>query len=114
MFTMSLKIREETYGDKHPDAAIGYGDLGLLKHMQGEYDDAIAFHEKALTIQRVILGDLHPYTASVFQNLGAACYEKGMHDEALRHQNETTLGIDDPKSATARQWVEIVKDAIAR
>ena len=35
MFTMSLKIREETYGDKHPDAAIGYGYLGLLKHMQG-------------------------------------------------------------------------------
>ena len=66
----------------------------------------------------MILGDLHPDTASVFQNLGGAYYEKGMHDEALRHHNkavqayETTLGIDHPKSATARQWVEIVKDAM--
>ena len=89
--------------------------------MLGEYDDAIAFHEKALTIQRVILGDLHPYTASVFQNLGGAYYEKGMHDQALTHHNkavkayETTLGIEHQKSATARQWVEIVvKDEIGR
>ena len=76
-FRKSLKIWKKTFGNTHPDTAVGYSDMGLLYHMRKQYYEAIEYHERAFKINEQLVGDKHPDTASIYQNLSRAYFEKG-------------------------------------
>jgi len=80
------------------DYAIMYDELG-------EYNKAIEFHNKALTIRLDTLGDNHSSTATTYNNLGIAWSNKGDYDKAIEFYNKAltiyldTLGDNHPSMA---------------
>jgi CHAT domain-containing protein len=42
----ALQIRKEILGEKHPDVAANYYDIGLVYNDKGEYDKALGYYQK--------------------------------------------------------------------
>jgi tetratricopeptide (TPR) repeat protein len=55
---------------KESEKAPIYGQLGLVKRGQGEYQEAIRFYEKSLEIYKKTLPANHPNLASFYNNIG--------------------------------------------
>ena len=68
-FEKALESGLKTYGEKHPDVAIRWNNLGAAWKELGDYKKAIGYYEKARVIFETILGKDHPYTKSVKQKL---------------------------------------------
>ena len=69
--------------DENPDHAVSLGNLGILKEMEGLYEEALPFFKKALQIS--------PEFVDANYNL-AICYQHlRKYHEALQHYQETIL-----------------------
>ena len=64
-----LKINCQHFGDKHPEIATIYNNIGDIYSDQGKYDDAIGMHEISLKIRLSAFGDNHPSIADNGRNL---------------------------------------------
>eukprot|EP00526_Cylindrotheca_closterium_P010715 CAMPEP_0113614814 /NCGR_PEP_ID=MMETSP0017_2-20120614/7369_1 /TAXON_ID=2856 /ORGANISM="Cylindrotheca closterium" /LENGTH=388 /DNA_ID=CAMNT_0000524011 /DNA_START=88 /DNA_END=1252 /DNA_ORIENTATION=- /assembly_acc=CAM_ASM_000147 len=69
LLEQSLAIREEVFGEMHPETAIAYQIIARIYGQQDRLDDAIHASTKALQIRRKELGEDHPYTAKCFARL---------------------------------------------
>jgi tetratricopeptide (TPR) repeat protein len=65
-------------------AAI-YGQLGSVKYDQGEYQEAITFHEKALAIRQQSLPPIHPDLAKSYIGIGNVYNSMGDYPKALSY-----------------------------
>ena len=63
LFINTLFLLEKKYGQDHPDTATSYNNIGDVHICLGEYDKALKFHYKALTIREKTIGLEHPSTA---------------------------------------------------
>ena len=61
-------------GGEHPDVASSYINIGNTWGNKGEYDKALEYYEKCLTIRLKTLGGEHPDVASSYNNIGK-CYD---------------------------------------
>jgi eukaryotic-like serine/threonine-protein kinase len=52
----SLDLRRKKFGETHIDTAASMVNLGLLRHDQGRFDDAVALIRKGLAVRFEILG----------------------------------------------------------
>ena len=59
----------EAYGPAHPSVAGSWNNLGSAWYSKGQYDQAIAYYEKALALFTKIIGKNHPHTKIVRNNL---------------------------------------------
>jgi tetratricopeptide (TPR) repeat protein len=66
---MSLKIRLDTLGENHPDVATSYYNIAIVYNSKGDYDNALDYFNKALTIYKSALGDSHPDVADTRNNV---------------------------------------------
>ncbi|CAF3844684.1 unnamed protein product [Adineta steineri] len=57
--------------------------LGRIKRNQGEYQEALFYYEKALTIRQQSLSSSHPYLANSYNNIGNVYYSMGDYQKAL-------------------------------
>jgi serine/threonine-protein kinase len=57
-------------------------NVGVLAHLQGRYDDAVAAHRQALQVRVAVYGEQHPLVARTHSNLGAALRGQGHLEEA--------------------------------
>ena len=79
-----------------------YNNLGLAYKNKGEYDLAIDYYERDLTIIVASLGKDHPDVASSYNNLGNAYANKGEYDKAIDYYERglkitvASLGEDHP------------------
>lgn len=80
----ALKIRKETYDDKHPDVAQSLSDLGFSWGYLGEYHKEMKFNEQALEIRKAAYGDKHSDVALSLNNLGSTWDKLGKHHKALK------------------------------
>ncbi len=77
-----------------------YHNLGYLFSMQGEYEKALDYLNKALEIRTKTLNPNHPDIRSSYYQIGAVYSEMGEFDKALEYFNnslriaEKTLGRD--------------------
>ena len=98
----ALEIRERLLGEKHPDTAGTYNNLGTVYYNMGDYDRALEFYQIALDIKKKTLGPEHPNTARTYNNLAVAYKDTGDYDRALEfHQKaldieEKVLGPKHP------------------
>ena len=68
--------------------AVSYNNIGSVYNDKGEYDKALEFHNKALTIRKAKLGEEHPDVAGSYNNIGSVYYMKGDYDKALDFYNK--------------------------
>ncbi|CAF3827779.1 unnamed protein product [Adineta steineri] len=65
------------------DKAPIYYQLGCIKCNQGEYQEALVSHGKALVIRQQLLPSNHPDLAASHNNIGVVYYRKGDYTKAL-------------------------------
>ena len=63
--------------------ALNYSNIGAAQHQKGDYDKALEYFHKALTIRINQLGPEHPDVAISNNNIGAAHNGKGDNAKAL-------------------------------
>ncbi len=57
--------------------------LGVIRHDQGEFDQAIALHREALAVRREALGPEHPDCGHSLMELGLSLHAAGKWDEGV-------------------------------
>merc|ERR1712023_529940 len=83
---------------------------------QGKYDEALAMHEKSLSIRLKKLGDDHPDVASTYNNMANVYQKQGKYEEALAMYEKTLLidlkklGGDHPLIADTYENIGVLYD----
>ncbi|CAF0819675.1 unnamed protein product [Adineta steineri] len=67
------------------DKAPIYYQLGRIKYNQGKYQEALSFHEKALTIRQRSLPSNHPDLGDSHNGIGLIYYKMGDYPKALSY-----------------------------
>ena len=70
------------------DIAISYNNIGLVYSDKGDYDKALEFLNKAMTIRKAKLGEEHTDVATSYNNIGVVYYNKEDYDKALEYYNK--------------------------
>jgi tetratricopeptide (TPR) repeat protein len=78
----ALRIREQTFGERHAVTALSLNDLAVLLYQSGRYDEAAALYQRALPIYREIYGSEHPEVSTIINNIGRADLMAGQVDSA--------------------------------
>ena len=101
----TLSICLNVLGDKHPDTAQSYFNMGTVTSDKGDYEMALSNQKKALAIRKEVLGEKHSDTARSYHAIGEAylCkddYEMALlnHDRAISIRREI-LGENHPDTA---------------
>ena len=63
-------------------------NMGLLHKIQGKFDDALGYFNKALTIRKNIYHEKHVDIADSLCNIGSVYSSKGQYEKALEYYNE--------------------------
>ena len=82
----ALKISEEVLGERHPDTATSYNNVGMTYGDLGNYDKELEYKLKALKIREEVLGEQHPDTATVYNNVSSIYRYLGNHEKALEYK----------------------------
>ena len=85
----ALKIDLAVFGDKHPNVAREYNNLGLAWSNLGDDKKAIEYYSKALEIDMSVFGDKHPEVAIVYNNLGEAWSNLGDDKKAIEYYSKS-------------------------
>lgn len=78
-------VRQQQFGDAHPETAQSYFNMGRLLRAQGQLEDALPLLQRALEIRQQFLGECHTETAQSLNHLGGLLRSMGKYDEALRY-----------------------------
>jgi CHAT domain-containing protein len=103
----ALAIRQQAFGDNHPNVAISLNNLALLYQDQGNYAQAEPLYQQALTIFKQALGDNHPNMAAslnalalLYQDQGNYAQAEPLYQQALAISKQA-LGDNHPDVATS-------------
>jgi tetratricopeptide (TPR) repeat protein len=69
-----------------------YGNIGVIKNRQGEYQEAIVFYEKSIEIEEKIIPLRHQNLANCYNNIGVVYQNMGDYSKALS-SHEKALAI---------------------
>jgi tetratricopeptide (TPR) repeat protein len=67
----ALAIREGVLGERHPDTALSYNNVGSAYRDLGDHAKALEYYQMALSINEDVLGERHPDTLLVKSNIDA-------------------------------------------
>jgi Tetratricopeptide repeat len=84
------------FGDSHPATAAAYNNCGLMRKLQGQFDESRQDYVKAQEIYRSVVGSDHSSYANALHNLG--------------NLNRTQIHLDTTLSATDR--LSLVESAL--
>ncbi len=94
-------------GDNGEIKASWHNNIGLVYYQKGQFDLALAHHQKALKIRERVFGPGHLQVAYSQNSMGSAYCEKGDYNRALEYYRkvlkirEKTLGAEHPELARA-------------
>ncbi len=101
----ALKIRQNIFGNKHPDVGVSLNNLGGMYQLKKQHKKATHFLRRALNISKESLGLKHPVTATTISNLGGSYRALGefkkakpLLKQALKIRKEI-LGDNHPNTA---------------
>ena len=76
-------------GERHPDVATSYNNIGIIYDSQGDYAKALEYFNKSLEIQLPVLGERHPDVANSYNNIGYIYNSQGDYAKALEYYNKS-------------------------
>jgi tetratricopeptide (TPR) repeat protein len=88
----SLRLREQTSGQDHPDTIQCMSDLAVLHVARSEYDQAERLLRHVLEARQKRLGQNHRDTLQSVNDLGVLLFDCGRNDEALPLLNAALEG----------------------
>ena len=80
----SLASCIEIYGERHPNTAKNYNDIGLAYDSLGQYEKALKCFLKSLNLCEDIYGAKHPNTAAIHNNIGGIYHSLGQYQKAQK------------------------------
>jgi len=89
----------------------------LVWNNKGEYNKAIGYYEKALTINIKFHGEEHPSIAIRYNNIGGAWNSKGQYDKAIKYYEKAfqiskkCLGENHPTTKIIAENLELARKA---
>ena len=96
-----------SHGAEDADLAAKYNYIGhFVADYFADFNLALEYYDKALTIRGKVIGMEHPYTAISHNNIGLVYNNMGDHDKALEYFGkalvitENVLGTEHPYTAT--------------
>ena len=87
-FAQTTSVKE-LLGEIHIDVAKGYDNIGLVYVDNSEYDLALQYYFKALTISKELLGEKHTSVATGLSSIGLVYANKNEYDLALEYQDNS-------------------------
>ncbi len=87
-YQCALQSALNKYGDKHPDVATSYNNIGGIYADQGNYSQALEYYNKALEIRLAVFGEQHPDVANSYNNIGGIYANQGNYSQALEYYNK--------------------------
>ncbi len=78
----ALSIRQQLFGDMHPDTAQSLYNLAVFYRYRGKLKEAEPLAMRALSICEQLFGDMHPDTAQSLHNLALLSRDLGKYAEA--------------------------------
>ncbi|MBQ3244583.1 MAG: DUF2225 domain-containing protein, partial [Bacteroidaceae bacterium] len=87
-YQCALQSALNKYGDKHPDVATIYNNIGSVYSSQGNYSQALEYYNKALEIRLVVFGEQHSNVATCYNNIGGVYDNQGNYSQALEYYNK--------------------------
>ena len=102
--TYNLQALRLLKDEETPTTSEIYNTLGIISFQRQQYDQALAYFEKGLNIQKQIIKNDHPRMAVYHSNMGRACGQLKKYDLALDHLSiaegifKRTLPEDHPEA----------------
>jgi len=92
----SLRIRLSLFGEKHPDVANTYVNMGCCYSAMGKqfYDMAKTCHENSLEIRKNVYGLYHERVAQSYNNVGHIHYRQKEYKQALYYYQKVIEVFD--------------------
>ena len=111
-------MEEQLVGTDNIDITISYNNLGYTYHELKQYDLAMEYYQKALTIQESKVGREHTLTANSYKNIGILHYDIQEYDKALEYVltameiSEKLKGVEDAETLAIYNIVANVYGAL--
>ena len=83
MFSRSLSVARDLYGDRHPLVADALINIGAVHFQRGEWKDAERYDRDGLAIVQRVYGDNDPRTAAALTMLSRTLVAEEKFDEAF-------------------------------
>ena len=115
-YQCALQSALNKYGDKHPNVATSYNNIGLVYGNQGNYSQTLEYCNKALEILLAVFGEQHPDVATSYNNIGFVYSTQGNYSQALEYNNKAleirlvVFGEQHPDVATSYINIGFVYD----
>ena len=103
----------KVFGDEHPYVATAYDHLGTTYCELGDYEKALEYHNKALSIKIMVFGEGHPYLAKTYINICDAYLDEGNYAKALENA-QNALRVIIPVFGEDHLHAVSVKEKIAK
>jgi len=80
--THKIFVAEHLVDTSIPDVADSFNNIGIVYEMKGDFENALAQHQKALEIRTRVFGSDHPDVAGSYQNLAWVYHRQGNQVQA--------------------------------
>ena len=88
LYTQTLEMNHQLYGEQHPEIAIALMNLADVLTLRRHFDEAEAMYNDVIRMSRELLGEEHPQIAIVLNNLAFVYHEIGKQQDALAKSRE--------------------------
>jgi len=110
----ALELQKKLFGNKHPDTAESYNNIGMVYHSIVDLPRALENYNRSLGIFHELFGDKHPDTAASYNNIGVVYHSMGDLPRALENCNRSLdicrelFGDKHPNTATSYNNIGMV------
>ncbi len=84
----SLALRQDIFGENHPETAYSYNSLGHSLKLQDQFKSALEYYQKALDIQLAAFGEKDYRVADCYHNIGNIYHLFAKYDKAQSFYNQ--------------------------
>ena len=93
----TLAQHQESYGENHPALATIFQQLGILHALEGSFQQALFYLQKATTMFIALHGENHIKVASSYHHLAMAMWMEVLSADFIGTPNSSPLGKEAPK-----------------